>query len=244
MKTHKKRPSVDDFRAGEPWRVLRIIGEFVQSVEEMSEIGPAVTIFGGARITPEDPSYAQTVEVAARLARRGFAVMTGGGPGIMEAGNKGATEGGGQSIGLNIELPFEQKPNPYQDLSLKFRYFFIRKVMFVKYSVGYIVMPGGYGTFDELFEALTLIQTEKAYPFPVILFGRKYWEGLVGWLKTTVLQAKAISAKDLDLFQLVDTAEEAMAVLEKHLRWKADQIRQASATAAVTNTKLLEMFPP
>jgi hypothetical protein len=241
MKTHTRKPLVDDFRHGEPWRALRILGEFVNSVEEMSEVGPAISIFGGARFKPDEAPYLHTVELARKLVQRGFAVMTGGGPGVMEAGNKGAHENGGVSVGLNIDLPHEQKPNPYQTFSLKFRYFFVRKVMFVKYSVGYVVMPGGFGTVDELFEALTLIQTEKAYPFPVILFGRRYWEGLVEWIRSSLLASGAITARDLELLQIVDSADETLAALEKHLQWKADQIR-ASGAAAV-NEKLLKMFP-
>jgi uncharacterized protein (TIGR00730 family) len=241
MKPKRTRPFVDDFRSGEPWRVLRIIGEFVHSIEEMSEIGPAITIFGGARITPADPVYEQTRQVAAKLAKRGFAVITGGGPGVMEAGNLGAQEAGGVSVGLNIELQHEQKPNPFQDVSLSFRYFFVRKVMFVKYSVGYVVMPGGFGTLDELFEALTLIQTDKAYPFPVVLMGRSYWGGLVDWMRRSLLGAKAIAPEDLELFDVVDTPDEAIAALERHLHRKADLIRRSGVVG--TNAKLLHLFP-
>jgi hypothetical protein len=241
MAEPRKRPSIDDFRAGEPWRVLRILGEFVQSVEELSDVGPAVTIFGGARVKPGDPPFRWTLDLAGRLAKRGFAVITGGGPGIMEAGNRGAKEAGGLSVGLNIELPFEQKPNPYQDLALKFRYFFVRKVMFVKYSVGYVVMPGGFGTLDELFEALTLIQTEKTYPFPVILYGRRFWSGLVDWIRGTLLEAKLIAPKDLDLIPIVDSPGEVLAILEEHLAWKARKIRESGIIGG--NAKLLEMFP-
>ncbi len=236
-----KRPPIDDFRAGEPWRVLRIIGEFVNSIEEMSEVGPAVTIFGGARVRPDDPAFLDSVGLAGKLARRGFAVITGGGPGIMEAGNRGAFEAGGASVGLNIELPHEQKPNSYQTRSLGFRYFFIRKVMFVRYSVGYVVMPGGFGTLDELFEALTLIQTSKAYPFPVVLYDRRFWEGLVEWLRGAVLARGLVSAGDFDLFELADTPDEAVAALEKHLRVKARRIRESGVVGP--NAKLLEMFP-
>ncbi|HXX94905.1 MAG TPA: TIGR00730 family Rossman fold protein [Planctomycetota bacterium] len=242
MKPKRNRPFVDDFRSGEPWRVLRIIGEFVHSIEEMSEIGPAISIFGGARVTPSDSVYEQTRQVAAKIAKRGFAVITGGGPGVMEAGNLGAQEAGGVSVGLNIELPHEQKPNPFQDLSLTFRYFFVRKVMFVKYSVGYVVMPGGFGTLDELFEALTLIQTSKAYPFPVILMGRSYWAGLVEWMRQTLLGSKTIGAEDLQLFDIVDTPDEAVAALEKHLHRKAEHMRRSGVKGA--NEKLLTMFPP
>jgi len=243
MKTHAQKPLVDDFQHGEPWRVLRILGEFVNAVEEMADAGPDISIFGGARVKPEEPAYRATVELANKLVRRGFGVITGGGPGIMEAGNRGAYDAGGQAIGLNIRLPHEQKPNPYQTRSLMFRYFFVRKVMFVRYSVGFVVMPGGFGTIDELFEALTLIQTEKAYPFPVVLFGRSYWQGLVQWLKDVVLAAGSIAADDLRLFDVVDSPDEAMAVLEKHLRWKADMMRN-SGRPSNANARLLELFPP
>jgi hypothetical protein len=237
----RKKPPVDDFRAAESWRLLRILGEFVNGVEDLGEVGPAVSIFGGARVKPGDWAYAQSVELAAKLVRRGFAVITGGGPGIMEAGNKGAREAGGTSVGLNIELPFEQKPNDYQTLGLKFRYFFVRKVMFVRSSVGYVVMPGGFGTLDELFEALTLIQTEKAYPFPVVLYGRSFWGGLVDWIRTTLLGAGVIGEADLGLFDVVDGADEALAVLERHLREKARRMRASGVSGP--NAKLLEMFP-
>ncbi len=242
MKSDSRKPAVDDFRSGEPWRILRIIGEFVQSIEELSDIGPAITIFGSARTKAESPHYNLAREMAQKLVKRGFAVITGGGPGIMEAGNLGAMESGGDSIGLNIQLPQEQKPNPYQTSSLKFRYFFVRKMMFVKYSVGYVVMPGGFGTLDELFEALTLIQTDKVYPFPVILMGSQYWGGLVQWMSETLIGAQYISPEDMDLIHVVDTPDEAMAILEKHLRWKAEKIAESPEEA--TNFRLLEMFPP
>lgn len=239
-KPRKPRP-VDDFKNADPWRVLRIMGEFVGGFEEMSEIGPAVTIFGGARFGKDHPYCVQAQDLAGRLVRRGFAVVTGGGPGIMEAANLGASRAGGISVGLNIQLPHEQLPNPHQNRSLNFRYFFARKVMFVKYSLGYIVMPGGFGTLDELFEALTLIQTAKAYPFPVILFGRKYWEDLVRWMTDKLAGEGAISPSDLGLFHLIDDPAEAMKVLENHLRWKCRQIRRSSA--ATRNEQLLGMFP-
>jgi hypothetical protein len=242
MATENRRPAVDDFRAGEPWRVLRIVGEFVQSVEDLGDLGPAITIFGSARLPAGSPYYALAREMARRLVRRGFAVITGGGPGIMEAGNRGAVEAGGDSVGLNIQLPREQRPNVHQTRSLRFRYFFVRKTMFVRHSLGYVVMPGGYGTLDELFEALTLIQTEKAYPFPVILMGRDYWEGLVRWIREVMVPAGTVDGGDLGLLSMTDEPEEAMAILERHLAWKAERIRQSPHGA--TNLRLLEMFPP
>ena len=242
MKDDKRKPAIDDVRSGEPWRVLRIVGEFVQSIEELSDMGPAITMFGSARTAAGSKYYALARQLARKLAERGFAVMTGGGPGIMEAGNAGATEGGGDSVGLNIQLPMEQKPNFNQSRSLRFRYFFVRKTMFVKYSVGYIIMPGGFGTLDELFEALTLIQTDKVYPFPVILMGSEYWNGLVHWLRDTMAASGNISPGDLKLLTVADTAEEAMAIIEQQLYWKAQKIREAPGGA--TNLRLLEMFPP
>ncbi|MBI3858412.1 MAG: TIGR00730 family Rossman fold protein [Planctomycetes bacterium] len=241
MKIAGRKPLVDDFHSAEPWRVLRILGEFVSSVDEMNAVGPAISIFGSARMGPGHPAYRDTVKLARRLVKRGFGVITGGGPGVMEAGNKGAHEEGGVSVGLNIELPLEQKPNPFQTLSLRFRYFFVRKVMFVRHSVGYVVMPGGFGTLDEMFEALTLIQTEKTYPFPVLLYGRKYWEGLVDWMRKSLLKEGAIGTTDLELLQVVDSVDETMDALEKQLQVKADRMRRSGLPGL--NERLLKMFP-
>ncbi len=222
----QRRP-VDDFRDGDPWRVLRIMGEFIEGFDEMSRVGPAVSIFGGARFGPGSAYYEPAREIARRFVKRGFAVITGGGPGIMEAGNRGALDAKGLSVGLNIELPQEQKPNAYQSLGINFRYFFARKVMFVKYSLGYVVMPGGFGTIDEMFEALTLIQTRKAYPFPVILYSRKYWQGLLDWMREVLVPEKAIAPGDLDLLKISDEPEEVVSLLEGHLIWKVGQIRKS-----------------
>ncbi|MGE3854199.1 MAG: TIGR00730 family Rossman fold protein [Planctomycetota bacterium] len=241
MKSDLHRPRVDDFRAGEPWRVLRIMGEFVASLEEMQEIGPAIALFGGARAVPGSQWYEAARALAGRLVNDNFAVITGGGPGIMEAGNRGAMEAGGRSIGLNIELPHEQQPNRFQTTSLNFRYFFIRKVMFVKYSLGYVVFPGGFGTLDELFESLTLIQTEKAYPFPVLLYGASFWRGLEDWVRATMFEEKMIGEHDLQLFHVVDSADEVLSRLHEHLHWKTQMIRKAGG--AVGNHKLLDMYP-
>jgi uncharacterized protein (TIGR00730 family) len=199
-----------DFTRTDPWRVMRIMGEFIEGFDTLASVDRAVTIFGSARVGPEDPHYDAAMETARLLAKAGFAIITGAGPGIMEAANKGAQLGGGRSIGCNIELPFEQGANPYVDTLVNFRYFFVRKTMFIKYSVAFIIFPGGFGTLDELFEALTLIQTGKIYRFPVILFGRYYWAGLLRWLQARVLSEGKISEGDLDLMLVTDDPAEAV----------------------------------
>jgi hypothetical protein len=201
--------SRDDFTTSDPWRVLRITGEFIEGFDTLAHVEKGVTIFGSARTHPDDPQYQAAREVARLLAEAGFAVITGAGPGIMEAANKGCKEGGGNSVGCNIELPFEQGANPYVDTLVNFRYFFVRKTMFIKYSNAFIIFPGGYGTLDEAFEALTLIQTGKIYQFPVIMFGRHYWAGLIRWLQSRVLGESKISPGDLDLILLTDDPHEA-----------------------------------
>jgi hypothetical protein len=206
-----------DKKVVDTWQIFKIIAEFVEGFEKMSKIGPCVSIFGSARTPKEHPYYALSQEIAEKLASRGFGVITGGGPGIMEAGNKGAFESGGVSVGLNIELPFEQSANPFidRDKNIDFDYFFVRKVMFIKYSQGFVVLPGGFGTLDELFEALTLIQTLKIGKFPIVLVGRSFWQGLVTWMEQVVLlQEKNISPDDLHLFTLVDTADEAVEYID------------------------------
>ena len=197
----------------DPWRVLRIQSEFVEGFGALAELGPAVSVFGSARTSPLDPVYATTERLARRLAEAGLAVITGGGPGVMEAANKGAAAGGGVSVGLGIELPMETGLNPYVNLGVNFRYFFARKTMFVKYSQGFVVMPGGFGTLDELFEALTLVQTRKVTSFPVVLFGSSYWRGLLEWLRGSMLAAGAIGEGDLALVELTDDVDEAVALL-------------------------------
>jgi uncharacterized protein (TIGR00730 family) len=197
-----------DFTLTDPWRVFRIMSEFVEGFDELSHIPPSVAIFGSARTKPEDPSYQAAVETARLLAKAGFGIITGGGPGIMEAGNKGAQEGYNCSIGCNIELPFEQGSNPYLDISLDFRYFFVRKTMFVKYAEAFIIFPGGFGTMDELFEALTLIQTKKVSNFPVILYDSKYWKGLIDWINDTMLTTGKIHPEDASLLLLSDDPQE------------------------------------
>ena len=208
---------VDALSMDESWRLFRIMAEFVESIEELSQVKRAVSIFGSARTMPEDEYYQKAEKLAGLLAQNGFSVITGGGPGIMEAGNKGASESGGVSVGLNIKLPFEQMPNPYPNVELDFKYFFIRKVMFVKYAVAYVIMPGGYGTLDELFEALTLIQTKRIKSFPVFLMGSTYWQGLLDWLKQTMLADGKIEKEDLDLVQIVDEPEDVVRLLKKYL---------------------------
>ena len=203
----------NNIKTRDSWEIFKIMGEFVEGFETMSRIGPCVSIFGSARTKPENKYYKIAEEVAYLLTQQKFGVITGGGPGIMEAGNKGAQRGGGKSVGLNIVLPFEQEANPYidNDKIINFDYFFVRKVMFIKYAQGFIVLPGGYGTLDEMFEALTLIQTEKSGKFPVILIGRDFWSGLIDWIKNTLLEEEHnISPEDLDLIKIVDSAKEAV----------------------------------
>ncbi len=204
---------IDDITAKESWRLFRILSEFVEGFEVLPEVAPAVNIFGSARTKPDDKYYKFTEELASELAKQGFSVITGGGPGIMEAANKGASAAGGTSVGLNIELPLEQKPNDYANIKLNFRYFFCRKVMFVKYAMAYIVLPGGFGTLDELFEALTLIQTDRIKPFPVILVGKEYWAGLIDWIKERVEKEGKISKDDMDIFKVEDDIESIIKII-------------------------------
>lgn len=202
------RPEDPGFVHTDPWRALRILGEFVDGFDTLARVGPAVSVFGSARIGPDHECYAAARAVGHGLAERGYAVITGGGGGVMEAANRGAAEAGGVSVGCNIELPHEQAPNPYSNLSIDFRYFFVRKTMFVKYAVGFVVFPGGFGTLDELFEALTLIQTGKVKGFPIVLYGEKHWAGIIGWLKERLVAEKMIDADDLDLVQISDSPDE------------------------------------
>lgn len=210
----------EDIGTADSWRVFRIVSEFVDGFETMTRIGPSVSIFGSARLQPESPYYKLAEEVAKHITRRGFSIITGGGPGIMEAANKGAQEAKGNSCGLVIDLPFEALPNSYIDhkYKLTFRYFFVRKVMFIRYAQGYVFLPGGVGTLDELFEALTLIQTKKVHPFPIYLMGSDYWVDMVDWLKKTVLAHGCISAEDLDLFHITDDPEEVAQGIERHFQ--------------------------
>ncbi len=204
-----------DFVSSDPWRVLRIMGEFVEGFDTLADVQSGVTFFGSARTKADDPHYAAASETARLFAQAGFAVITGGGPGIMEAANRGAQAGRGASIGLNIELPFEQGTNGYVDTSMHFHYFFVRKTMFVKYSIGFVVFPGGFGTMDELFEALTLIQTGKIKHFPLVLFGSAYWSGLLDWLRATVAAERKIEPKDMDIFTVTDDPRTAVEVVTR-----------------------------
>ena len=225
-------PPTADFTRTDTWRVLRIMGEFIEGFDTLAWVRKAVTVFGSARIGPDDPQYEKAEQVAGLLAKAGFAVITGAGPGIMEAANKGARLAGGRSIGCNIELPFEQGTNPYVDTVIHFRYFMVRKTMFIKYSTAFLIFPGGYGTLDETFDALTLIQTGKIYQFPVILFGRHYWAGLVRWLQARVLGEGKISPGDLDLMLLTDDPEEAARVVIAAYESQARAVVERSTKAA------------
>lgn len=211
----RQRIIKDDFINEETWRVFRIMAEFVDGFDVLSKVGPAVSIFGSSRLKSRDKFYKLTEKISYLLAKEGYAIITGGGPSIMEAANKGAKKAKGKSIGLNIQIPREQKPNPYVDMLLDFHYFFVRKVMFVKYAKAFVILPGGFGTFDELFESLNLIQTQRIGRFPIVLVGEDYWQGLIAWLKSTVLKKGCISKKDLKVFTVVDKAEEVVEVIKR-----------------------------
>jgi uncharacterized protein (TIGR00730 family) len=206
---------INELKVDESWRLFKIMGEFVEGVEALHNIGPAVSIFGSARVKPDDPVYKKAEKIAGLFAQNNIAVITGGGGGVMEAANKGAATAGGTSVGLNIILPFEQEPNPFANIQIDFKYFFIRKVMFIKYAFAYIIMPGGFGTLDELFEAVTLIQTHRIKPLPVILVGRDYWSGLVEWIESRLQGEKRISPEDLDILQVMDEPEEIVDAVKK-----------------------------
>jgi uncharacterized protein (TIGR00730 family) len=224
------QPEQELFTQTDPWRVLRITSEFVEGFDALAGIYPAVTLFGSARVGADDPTYQAAVEVARLLGEAGFSIITGGGPGLMEAGNRGAREAGVLSVGLNIQLPFEQAINPYVDLSVEFRYFFVRKTMLVKYAQAFVIFPGGYGTLDELFESLVLIQTGKVSNFPIILFGSAYWQGLLDWLQQRVLAEGRISPQDLDLILVTDSPAQVREVIVSaaaHADWRRKQEEQA-----------------
>ena len=208
-------PRPDEFKHTDPWRVFRIMGEFVEGFDELATLTRGIAIFGSARTKPDDPDYKAAQETGALLAAQGFAVITGGGPGIMEAANRGAFDAGGLSIGCNIELPFEQRPNPYQTLSLTFKYFFVRKMMFVKYSLAFVIFPGGFGTLDELFESLTLMQTKKIRNFPIVLFGTNYWRGMLDWFREVMLREGKISEHDMALFHITDSPAEVVEIVTR-----------------------------
>lgn len=220
MRREQHSKAWNEIKTNDSWAIFKIMGEFVYGYEKMSVIGPCVSIFGSARVREGQPYYELAVRISKRIAEAGYGIITGGGPGIMEAGNKGAHLAGGTSVGLNIDLPFEQHDNPFidTDKSLDFDYFFVRKVMFVKYSQGFVVMPGGFGTMDELFEAITLIQTHKIHTFPIILVGTEFWKGLLDWIKNTMLEAGNISPRDLDLIKLVDTEDQVVEIIDAFYR--------------------------
>ena len=226
----------DDFTRTDTWRVMRIMGEFIEGFDKLANVEKGVTFFGSARTAPDDPQYLAAVETAKLLAQEGFSIITGAGPGIMEAANKGAQAGGGHSVGCNIELPFEQSSNPYVDTLIDFRYFFVRKTMFIKYSIGYVIFPGGFGTLDELFEAVTLIQTGKISQFPVVLFGTHYWAGLVRWIQSRVLGEQKISPGDLDLLVITDDPKEAADVIAA--AWEAQMAAAAGKARAAWELKM------
>lgn len=217
MIPRSKQYLIDDLSIQESWRLFKIMSEIVDGFENLSEIGPAVSIFGSARVKPEDPLYQQTELLSKKLSEAGYSVITGGGPGLMEAGNKGAFENGGESIGLHIHLPMEQHNNPYMNVKSEFRYFFIRKLMFIKYALAYVALPGGYGTLDELSEALVLIQTHRIKPFPIVLFGVDYWTGLIDWFKNQLVANGYCNKEDLDLFIVTDDIAEVVAHIKKHV---------------------------
>ncbi len=206
---------IDAMTVQDTWRLFKIMAEFVDGFEVLADVGPAVSIFGSARVRPGDETYEKTVILAKKLAQNGFSVITGGGPGIMEAGNKGAAEGGGKSVGLNIQLPMEQESNPFANIKINFKYFFVRKVMFIKYAQAYVGMPGGFGTLDEIFEALTLMQTERIKPFPIVLVGTHYWSGLWDWIRETLLSRRLISPADAQLVTLLDDPEEVVRTIKR-----------------------------
>ena len=217
MSNHTPRKNWNEIKANDSWALFKIMSEFVEGYERLGAIGPCISIFGSARTPENHPTYTLTRDVAYAISNHGYGIISGGGPGVMEAANRGAQDANGISVGLNINLPFEQSSNPFIDTDkvIDFQYFFVRKVMFVKYSQGFVVMPGGLGTLDELFEALTLIQTQKIKKIPIILVGRKFWEGLLDWFKTQLLTEKNISPEDLDLIEIVETPEEVVLALDR-----------------------------
>lgn len=217
---------IDDVKGDQSWRIFRIISEFTEGFDKLSTLCDAVSIFGSARLKPDNLYYQKTIELAELLGQQDFAIISGGGPGIMEAANKGAYLQKQPSVGLNIQLPTEQHPNQYQNISLDFRYFFVRKVMFVRYSMGYVCMPGGFGTLDEFFEALTLMQTRKIYPLPLVLFGTDFWGGLLDWIKAKMLSYTTISAEDLNYITLTDDPNEVLRIMVAHRAWKNQQRQQ------------------
>jgi uncharacterized protein (TIGR00730 family) len=232
QKLLRSREPAIEFKETDTWRTLRILGEFIEGFDALAEIGPAVSIFGSARIGRRNRYYGAARRLAAALVKQGFAIITGGGPGVMEAANRGAKEAGGLSIGCNIELPFEQGLNEYVDLGMEFRYFFVRKVMFVKYAEGFVIFPGGFGTLDELFEALTLIQTGKVEHFPVVLYGKDYWDGMMEWIRDKPLYEEKVSPQDLDLLTITSDIDEACDAITRHHRSREQERKEAASRKA------------
>ena len=239
QKLLRSREPTTTFQETDTWRTLRILGEFVEGFDALADVGPAVSIFGSARVGRRNRYYGAARRLAGALAKQGFAIITGGGPGIMEAANRGAKEAGGLSIGCNIELPFEQGLNEYVDLGMEFRYFFVRKVMFVKYAEGFVIFPGGFGTLDELFEALTLIQTGKVEHFPVVLYGKDYWDGMMAWIRDKPLFEEKISPQDLDLLTITSDIDEACDAIARHHRSR-EQARKEAASRQATKEAVQE----
>ncbi len=229
---------IEDLKGDESWRMFRIISEFTEGFEKLSDTTFAISIFGSARIKPESPYYQVTQTIAELLASHGFSIISGGGPGIMEAANKGAWMKNAPSIGLNIQLPSEQRPNDFQNVALEFRYFFARKVMFVKYSIGYVCLPGGFGTLDEFFEALTLMQTHKIHPMPLVLFGSEYWAGLLEWIRNTVLAHGLIEESELNYISVTDDPLEVVDIMNRHREWKLKKILEASTNKGKKRNKV------
>ncbi len=239
------RPYQDvSFLETDAWRSLRILGEFISGFEALARLGPAVTVFGSARTPREDPMYDAAVALGRGLAEAGFTVITGGGPGVMEAANKGAQQGGGLSVGCTIELPREQRVNDYTDLSISFRYFFVRKTMFVKYAQGFVIFPGGFGTLDELFESITLVQTDKIEHFPVVLIGRSYWSGLLGWLRERVATEGKIDPADVDLLTVTDDVDEAIAIMVESRARRGASRAGGEAEEEVEGRAARDVFDP
>jgi uncharacterized protein (TIGR00730 family) len=240
-----QRPTRPEFLDSDPWRTLRILSEFVEGFDALAGVGPAVSVFGSARTKPTNRYYKLARKLGSMLGQAGYAVITGGGPGIMAAANRGAQEGGGLSVGCNIELPMEQGLNPYVDLGIEFRYFFARKVMFVKYADAFVIFPGGYGTLDELFEALTLIQTKKVQDFPVILMGTEYWTGMIDWIRATLLKEAAITAADVDLLRLTDDPAEALEIIDAYaVKQRAAAASTAKSTKPIERSDVQEPAKP
>jgi len=239
-----QKPPVVEFTSTDPWRVFRIMGEFVEGFDALAKVGPAVTIFGSARVPPDHPQYQTARETARLLGQEGFSIITGGGPGIMEAANRGARDAGALSIGCNIELPFEQHINDYVDVAINFRYFFVRKTMFVKYAEAFIIFPGGFGTLDELSEALTLIQTGKVRDFPVVLYDSKYWKGFMDWIRDTLLAEGKVSPEDLDLMVVADTPEEAVRIIMEKAGSVLENAQRADVPQHPVRHGLIRNSPP